>query len=188
VAQKWRVKRASDRSGADRRPPPPLDAPALERLALHYVGRYATTRARLRQYLARKVRERGWAGPPAPDIEALAEKLADLRYVDDAAFALARASGLQRRGFGERRIAQALRVAGIEEADAEIATSDISPGSWDAAITFARRKRIGPFAAVAGDRHAREKAIAAMVRAGHSFAVARRIAESQPGDVPEQDS
>lgn len=173
------------RSKENRRP---LDAAALERLAVHYVGRFATTRARLRDYLARKLREREWTDERPADIAALVEKLAGLGYVDDAAFAAARAAGLQRRGYGDRRIGQALRGAGIGEADAGVAREGIADGGWDAAIAFARRKRIGPFASERGEREAREKALATMIRAGHSFAVARRIVESPPGVVPEKDA
>jgi len=168
---------------------PPLDGPALERLALFYAGRYATTRARLHQYLSRKVRDRGWVEEGAqPDIDALIRKMADLGYVDDTAFARARAAGLQRRGYGQRRIGQALRFAGIEDSDAEIAQASIADGSWDAAIAFARRKRIGPFAQTFGDHNARQKALSAMVSAGHPYAIARKIIDSPPGAVPEQDN
>lgn len=42
------------------RPLTPLDPARLERLALRYVERFATTRVKLTRYLERKVRERGW--------------------------------------------------------------------------------------------------------------------------------
>ncbi|KTW08260.1 RecX family transcriptional regulator, partial [Sphingomonas sanguinis] len=38
----------------------------LERLALRYVERFATTEGKLVDYLTRKLRERGWAGEGAP--------------------------------------------------------------------------------------------------------------------------
>ena len=60
-----------------RRPLPPLNAADLERFALRYVERYATTRGRLAEYLKRKVRERGWEGATAPDTIALAQRMAD---------------------------------------------------------------------------------------------------------------
>jgi regulatory protein len=75
----------------------------LQRLAIHYVGRYATSRAKLKSYLARKVKERGYEGP-GPDLDDLAERLSRLGYIDDAAFASSRAASLQRRGYGARRI------------------------------------------------------------------------------------
>ena len=69
-----------------RRPAPPLDAAALDRLALRYVERFATTRGKLADYLRRKVRERGWTGPDA-DPQAIAERMAGLGYIDDRQFA-----------------------------------------------------------------------------------------------------
>ena len=183
MAQTWRV-------GPERnkKPRPPLDEGALERLALHYVGRYATTRARLKTYLSRKLKERGWEGGARPDVDALAEKLSGLGYIDDGAFAAARASSLQRRGYGERRVAQSLRAAGIEEEDSAAVREQVEEGAFDAAIRFARRKRIGPFAAGELDREARQKAFAAMMRAGHSMDIVREVLNAPPGDIPDSDN
>ena len=71
----------------ERRVPPPLDEAKLRDLALHYAARFATTRLKLLRYLARKLKERGWAGAQPADLDALAERLAELGYVNDAAFA-----------------------------------------------------------------------------------------------------
>jgi regulatory protein len=171
-----------------RKPRPPFDAEALERTALHYAERYATTRAKLAAYLRRKLRERGWAGDGEPPVEALVERMAGLRYVDDRAFAEARAAALGRRGYGERRVAQTLRAAGIEEEDGAEAREMARQGAWAAALRFAERRRIGPFAAAEADRAGRQKAIAAMLRAGHPLSLARRIAAASPGMVPDADS
>ena len=51
----------------------------------------------------------------------------------------------------------------------------------EAALRFARRRRIGPFASAAVDPKDREKALAAMVRAGHGFGLARAIVGMAPG-------
>lgn len=170
-----------------KKPRPPLDEEALERAGLFYAGRYATTRAKLGAYLARKLKERGWAGARDPDIPALVEKFARLGYVDDAAFAATRAASLGRRGYGERRVRQALHAAGIGEEDAAPAYAEAEAGAWEAALRFAERKRIGPFAPSEPDRDARRKAFAAMVRAGHSMELARRIVAARLGEVPHQD-
>src|SRR5690606_32415754 len=81
----------------DRRPIPTLDSASLERLALRYVERFATTRGKLAAYLARKIRERGREGDPA-DPGAIAERFAELGYVNDRLFAEAKASSMTRRG------------------------------------------------------------------------------------------
>ncbi len=169
-----------------RRSPTPLDADTLQRLALNYAGRYATTRAKLRAYLSRKLGERGWKGDGTPPVEALVERMASLGYVDDRAFAEARGAALSRRGYGTRRVADALRMAGIGEDDARDAHAAARSSAWDAALAFARRRRAGPFAAeavAAGPQ--REKLFAAFVRAGHSFEIARILVESTPGEIPE---
>lgn len=163
-----------------RRPLPPLDQPALERAALRYVERYATTRAKLVAYLTRKLRERGADG--AVDIATLADRMAELRYVDDRAFAEVRAAAMTRRGLGARRVRDALRHAGVAMDDSDAVVDTLAEGAEASAMAFARRKRIGPFAAEPVERDRRENQIAAMVRAGHSPALARRIAGMAPGD------
>lgn len=165
---------------ARRRIPPPLDRESLDRLALRYVERFATTRAKLAAYLDRKVRERGWDGPAA-DSNAIAARMAELGYVDDLAFAEAKARSMVRRGLGARRVAQAFHAAGIAADDAEAMAPEIAESAVDAALALARRKRIGPFAATAPDRILREKQLAQMVRGGHDFALARRIVDMAPG-------
>lgn len=168
---------------ATRSPRPPLDGRALRDLALAYAARYATTRARLAAYLGRKLRERGWDGQGVPDPRAIAEEFAASGYIDDAAFATQRAGSLARRGYGPRRIAVALHQAGIApELRAE--TLDAArDGSFAAALHLARKRRFGPFGETARDPAQRQRQIAAMIRAGHGFDVARRII-----DAPNPDS
>ena len=84
------------------RPRPPLDEAKLNALALHYVGRFATSRGKLVSYLTRKLRERGWDGVVDPDPGAVAERLAGYGYVDDAAYAVSKARALGGRGYGAR--------------------------------------------------------------------------------------
>jgi regulatory protein len=175
------------RHGRKSRERPPLDGEALEQAALFYAGRYATTRAKLRLYLTRKLRERGWAGAGEPPVEALVERLAGLGYVDDRAFAAARSASLVRRGFGARRIGEALRAAGIEEEDARDAKAAAQAAAWDSALRFAERRRIGPFAPSEADPAGRQKAFAAMLRAGHPADLVRRIVGARPGAVPDAD-
>jgi regulatory protein len=138
--------------------------------------------------LRRKLRDRGWSGEGEPGIEPLIERMAGLGYVDDRAFATARAASLGRRGYGERRVGAAIRAAGIDEADGADARSLAKANAWTSALRFAERKRIGPYSAEQGDRAALEKAIGAMLRAGHPLDLARRIAGAPPGQIPEADS
>ena len=165
----------------EKKPVPPLDSGALERLALRYVERFSTTRARLVTYLQRKIRERGWDGPER-DPAAIAEKFAELGYIDDRAFGEARAAAMGRRGLGERRVTGALREAGLDEADSAAIVPGVEDRAVETALAFARRKRIGPFALAPVDRAQREKQIAAMIRGGHGFTLSRKIANLQLGE------
>ena len=170
-----------------RPPPPPLDAAALERLALRYVERFATTRGKLADYLRRKVRERGWEGADA-DPAAVADRMAALGYIDDRGWAEARASSLGRRGLGAARVAGALRAAGVAEDDRAAVAPDVAARAVDAGLRFARRKRLGPWAAVVPDRAGREKALGAMLRAGHPIDLSRRILALPPGSEPDAET
>lgn len=164
-----------------RRPRPALDEERLNELMLAYVARFATSRAKLAAYLSRKLKERGWAGAGEPPVAAMVEKAARVGFIDDAAYALSRARSLTARGYGERRVGQALHAAGIDEPDRAAARDFAREESVESALRFAKRRRIGPFAAEPPAPEAREKAFAAMVRAGHGFRLAKAILDLAPG-------
>lgn len=158
---------------------PPLGEAQLRDLALHYAARFATTRARLEGYLVHKLRERGLAEDADGrtvdiDIPALVARLVELGYVDDDAYARARARDLGARGYGARRVEETLRHAGVGEGLRQ-AHAPGEAASRRAAALMARKRRLGPFGAQVESadplsvRKAHEKAVAAMLRAGHQY-------------------
>ena len=177
--------RAAGRPG--RRAPRPLDAARIEELALAYVARFATSRAKLEGYLRRKLRERGWAGEDDSGegaVSALAARFVAAGYVDDAAFARAKTGSLLRRGYGARRVAQALGAAGI----AKDVREEVRAGEGAqrrAALALARKRGFGPFGRALLDRPAREKQIAAMLRAGHRMDSARELVDAATAEAAE---
>ncbi len=164
-----------------------LDEQGLRDLALTYVGRYATSRAKLVRYLERKLRERGWGGERIPDIEGLVVHFSELGYVDDVGFARMKGASMERRGLGVRRIGAALRADGIGDEDRAGAEDSARAGEWQAADIFARRRRIGPYADEKPDMKRRERQIAAFLRAGHRIEVARIWVDAAPDEFPERD-
>ncbi len=179
--------RSTDPSSSrpSRRAPPPLDAAALAQLALRYVGRFATSEARLARYLDRKVKERGWAdaASAAAAIAAATARCAALGFVDDAEFARMRGAALTRRGLGQRRVQAQLAADGIAEGEAAPVLALAADQRLAAALVFARRRRLGPYGrAPLADPRARDRAYAAFLRAGHDSAVVRRILAIAPGD------
>ncbi|MEM6474830.1 MAG: RecX family transcriptional regulator [Pseudomonadota bacterium] len=164
----------------------PLDEVALRDLALSYAARFATTGAKLEAYLARKIRERGVAEDEDGrtrdlDVAGLVNRLIELGYVDDDAYARSRSRDLTSRGYGKRRVEQALWAAGVDEK----VRADNAPGKAEgrrAAILLARKRgfglfgrKIDPESPVDEQRAAKEKQIAAMLRAGHDFDAVRFI-------------
>jgi len=176
---------ANEDSGRRRRVPRPLDPARLEEIALAYVARFATSATKLERYLKRKLRERGWEGEREPDTSALVLRFVEKGYLDDEAFARARSGSLLRRGYGPRRIGQALSEAGVDQAIRE----DIRPGeaaARGAALAYARKRRFGPFGTRPADPAAREKQIAAMLRAGHTLDSARNLVDASSVELAEQ--
>lgn len=173
----------------------PLDKTALRDLALSYVARFSTTASKLEQYLARKLRERGIAEDEEGrvqelDVPGLVTDFVRRGYVDDDAYARAKSRDLTGRGYGAKRVEQALWAAGVDEA----VRDDNAPSeaaSRRAVILLAKKRRFGPFSlgadtetadgdpgALSAARKKREKQVAAMLRAGHSFEHVRFIMDA----------
>ena len=168
---------------AMRRKPVPLTPARLEELALAYVARFATTQAKLHGYLQRKLRERGWEGDGSPPVEALVQRHVAAGHVDDDAWARMKTGSLLRRGYGIRRVGEALGQAGVA---AQVRAELPQREQRRAALVLARRRRFGPFAPAEPDRAARDKQVAAMLRAGHPLDIARWIVDARDPDAAEQ--
>ena len=172
-----------DRDGQDerrRRKRAELTAQSLEELALSYVARFSTTAKKLEMYCHRKLRERGWSADErgGPPVDAIVARLVEKGYVDDAAYARMRSEGLLRRGYGERRVEQALFAVGVAETD----RIDIGVAqARHAALHMAKKRHFGPFGRDGRpeDRAVREKQVAAMLRAGHSLDSARQLTDAR---------
>jgi regulatory protein len=150
-----------------RQPAPELDAPRLRALAMRYVGRYATTRGKLRAYLKRKIQERGWGEPQSPDLDLLVEEFSERGYVDDQSFALGKTASLKRKAMGAFRIKASLQAAGIDADMIAGVTQVDEEEAMSLALAFARRKHIGPFASSPPDEKMRNRWMSAFLRAGH---------------------
>lgn len=160
----------------------------LHEHALAYLSRSAATADQVtrklhqriaawaKQALARGVEDDGVAEDVARarrEVEAVVARLREVGLLNDAAFAESRAKGLSRGGRSRRAIAAHLTARGVaEELVREVAPS--GSAELEAALTFARKRRIGPFAREEEDRDARRRALGAMARAGFDHDVAQR--------------
>jgi regulatory protein len=165
--------------------PRKITAQRLENIALHYLGRYASSSANLRRVLMRRVERAAAAhGADAAEGAKLVEDLV-ARYlrsglIDDRAYAAQKAASLQRRGASRFGITGKLRQQGVAGALIDDALQGLEQQGGAAselasACALVRRRRLGPYREKARRAAMRDKDLAALSRAGFSFAVARRV-------------
>ncbi len=151
----------------------------LQRAAMAYLERYASSSEQLRRVLIRKVANRcRLRGDDAAEfrdaIDEVVAKSLRVGLVDDARYAQARVATLRRRGGSARAIQAKLSVKGVDRQTIAAALEGEDDDEENAARAFARRRRLGPFRV--GERLAyRDKDMAAMGRAGFGFALAQRV-------------
>ncbi len=173
-----------------RRKPPRrkrVTAALVELWATRHLERYASSTQNLRQVLARKIERIGFRQEERfPDAEAWIEqavaRVAKRGYLDDRRYAEALMKRLRGRGASRRRIAHELAQKGIPQAIAsDLLDEDGANGraEFDAAVRYARRRRLGPFRLDAESREPqRERDLAALGRSGFSYDTARRVVDA----------
>jgi len=166
-----------------RNAPPRISPSYLENAALHYLERFASSRANLLRVLLRKIDRSlahwgGERGPAAEQAEAVIAKLAGLGYLDDAAYAAQKAANLHRRGRPARAIRAALAAKGVTAALADGALAELDAPDFDAAVNLARRRRLGPFRPDEARAETRMRDLAALARAGFDYDTARRVVDA----------
>ncbi|WP_425407277.1 regulatory protein RecX [Hwanghaeella sp.] len=178
-------------SSRPRRGPKKATPERLEKSALFYLERFASSSENLRRVLMRRVeasakehgtdREEG-----ARFIDSLIERYQRAGLLDDAAYAEARVTSLHRRGLSDRAIAMKLRQKGVPaelidrslEALREEHRADGADANREAAMNYARRRRIGPFRQTARQEN-RDRDLAALGRQGFDYETARRIVDAE---------
>ncbi|HEX3538729.1 MAG TPA: RecX family transcriptional regulator [Stellaceae bacterium] len=165
-------------------PPVIIDAALLERWALAYLERFASSAENLRRVLLRKARRR--VGPDQnlspetrQDIDGLLARYCTTGLIDDAAYAAGRARARLRRGQSLRTIRAALAAKGVGAEDAAAAIGALSETTPDpelaAACAFARRRRLGPYRRDDSGDSDRLRELAAFARAGFSRRAATAV-------------
>lgn len=166
----------------------------LDRAALHYLERFASSSANLRRLLLRRVDASARAHGTDPQegrewVDALIARYLRSGLLNDGLYAEMKASGLQRRGGSTRVIRQKLMAKGldgdqVEKALGSLEGAEEGEAEWNAALAYARRRRLGGFRPDRGlsedeARTRRDKDIAAMARAGFDLETARRVIDRE---------
>jgi regulatory protein len=176
-----------------------LDEAALRELALDYLARYGGTAAAVTRILDRRIHR--WAqallAAGTPDRESILAQAAALKEaggrvvaalgtigaVNDAAFAESRVRRLRRSGRSRRAVLAHLGAKGVGAVAAGEAAPEDEAAELAAALIFARRRRVGPFALEEGEPQDRARILMAFGRAGFSGAIARRALDCEPAEA-----
>lgn len=183
-----------DKTPATRQKQPrKISAKYLENAALYYLQRYASSSENLRKVLTRKVQKScTFHKVEADEFYPVIDKLI-LRYIssgllNDTAYAEGRVASLRRQGLSKQGIAAKLQVKGLKRAEIEKALAEVDAEKGEnaelqAALTLARKKKIGRFRTKPdADIKLRQKELAAMGRAGFSYETARQALDYREED------
>jgi regulatory protein len=175
-----------------------IDASVLERAALDYLTRYATSEAGLRRVLLRRVeraarRDGADRAEGAAAVKAVIKKLLRLGLLNDAAYAEAKARNLQARGSSGRAIVAQLTAKGLgreEIARAMAQRSEEGPDDPElaAALVYCRKRRIGPYRDPEERAATRQRDMAALARRGFAYDVARRVVDATDPEALKQEA
>lgn len=173
-----------------------ITADYLHNSGLYYLQRYAASSGHFREVMLRKAKRSCQAHPDQnyADCTALVDELV-AKFIrsgllNDELYVRGVVSSLRRRGASKQAILGKLRVKAVtgdlaetqlEACDEEFAAEKFGNGDLKAAIIFARRKKLGPFA---GDRQEEpQKALAKFARAGFSYDIAAKVLRMEPAEI-----
>ena len=146
--------------------------------ALYRVSRQMLSRRQLHDAVLRKAREK-FDDISAEDAGALAEAAVafaeTIGGLNDEAFAEVKTRSAVRNGKSRRMIAVSLARKGIDKDTAQAALEQ-EADDVVAVVALARRRAFGPFRRADADEARKEKELAAMLRQGFGFDLARRVA------------
>lgn len=170
-----------------KKPPRKVTPAYLQRAALTYLERYASSAENLRWVLRRKVDRRCRLRGEDPSefhemIDEVVTKSLRIGLIDDSRYAEARVATLRRRGGSTRAIQAKLSAKGVDRATiATVLEGGEEDDEEKAAHALARRRKLGPYRP--GERAPyRDKDLATLARAGFRFDVARRTIDGDRED------
>lgn len=169
------------------RSPKRMTETALAEAAVSYLARFSTSSENLRRVLRRKIirAARHYGDDPNPLLAAadtLVAQLVRKGMIDDAHYARSQTAALRRRGGSSRAIAAKLSQKGVDAGiQADILADRDGSADRDAAVRFARRRRLGPFRASGRTEH-RLRDLAAMGRAGFDYRTASSVVDASDAE------
>jgi regulatory protein len=182
----------------DRKRPRKITESYLHNAGLYYLQRYSTSAAHFRRVMTRKI-DRSCAFHDDQSraeclrlLQELVDKFSRAGLLNDRTYAEAQVSSLRRRGYGARAILSRLSAKGLARDIIQNAIAQEQKNSgqddFQAALVFARRRRLGPYRAkpardVVEARKIKNRELAAFGRAGFSSEIAFRILKADSLEI-----
>ena len=161
-----------------------ISAPELEKSALKYIGKYATSIENLRKVLIRRIERSKNYKEIAPEeakqwIDIIIKKFTDANLLNDSVFAINRAKNLHRSGASRKKIIIVLKNKGINKLEINLALntldSEFKNTELEAALNYVRRKRLGPYRPNDERKALRKKDLAKLAREGFLYSDAIKV-------------
>ncbi len=175
----------------NRRVPRKVSETSLRNAALYYMQRFSSSAENLRAVLMRRVHRSAHYHGTDPEqgaawIAGIIQRFQEAGLLDDRAYAETKVRSLRERGNSDKSIRYKLLSKGVSRHLVEGALVEVfeKDGSVEetAALAFARKRRLGPFAPGEARSALRNRHLAAMARAGFSYDLALRIIDADADD------
>jgi len=166
-------------------PKPPTKA-RLRNIALYYLDRFESSEENLRIVLKRRIDKYAFFDKSYnPTVayqwaEEVIDECLSQNFVNDERYAEFKVNNYLVAGKSRRYIEQKLKQKGIDEHVVAQFFNDDNYSELDTALNFAKKKRIGRFRENESARlENRQKDLAALVRAGFDYDVAKEVLEDE---------
>jgi regulatory protein len=177
----------------EKRPPKKITPTYLHNAGLYYLQRFAASREHFRQVMIRKARK-SCMHHKEQDFEdcleminELVDKFAQTGLLDDDSYTRAVVSSMRRAGKSRKAIMAKLRTKGLDQAlvveklEQHAQDYDLEEPELQAALIFARKKRLGPYKT--DDKKTEEQAMGALARNGFSYDTVQRVLNMSPEEA-----
>lgn len=172
--------------------PKKISARYLRNAGLAYLQRYPSSVSNFRFVMTRKIKrscayhtDQSFEDSQAL-LETLIAELIELGLLNDSLYALGMVRSLIRRGDSPKQVFMKLQRKGLDkpdiahalkETEEELSLAGPVDLKLNAALTLARRKRIGPFRGERQTAKTPEQELGILARAGYDYQTARRVLE-----------
>ncbi len=167
----------------------------LHNSGLYYLERFSSSSANFRTVMMQKVKrscmthEEQNYDQCAAWVDALIEKFINVGLLDDGIYTRSKVNSLRRRGKSTRTIQAYLKSKGLDSSLIDQTLKDFDIEHYDtpaeaeleAALIFARKKRLGPFRR--DKENDPQKELGRMARAGFSYDTSRCVLSTKTEDV-----